>query len=297
VDLGAEIHYVEFRPGDGAPVEPAAGRPTVVLVHGIAGSHLNWMRLGPPLARHGRVVAPDLPGHGLSHPLPGGFSVEGCQLALDRFLDAVAGPPVVLVGHSMGGLISLLQTGRHPEKVARLILMSPASPYPWSELASLRSLAFLTAWAAPGTTSRYWRRRSRRVDDADLVRSILGFCYARGTAPDDEVLAAHTELQRRRRAGMAWVDSAIAETAASLTATMLRRREYRRLAAGIRTPTLLLHGTADRVVPFEASLKLSRQRPDWPFHVLPGIGHMVQLEAPESCRRIVETWLAEVAGR
>src|SRR3712207_5067033 len=121
VHLGGPVHYVDFGGGPD-------GGPTVVLVHGLGGSHLNWDLLAPLLTSHARVLALDLPGFGRSEPGDRRASVPANVLVLDRFLREVVGGPAVLVGNSMGGMISLFASARSPQRVAGTVLLDPAVP-------------------------------------------------------------------------------------------------------------------------------------------------------------------------
>ena len=95
VDLDGPVNVADFG-GSGPPM---------VLVHGLGGSHLDWMDTGPRLAERAHVLAPDLIGHGRT-PLEGrSASVSSNVELLDRFIVEVAGSPAVVVGNSMGGLI------------------------------------------------------------------------------------------------------------------------------------------------------------------------------------------------
>ena len=94
-DLDGPVHFVEW---DGPP-----GR-TIVLVHGLGGSLLSWLAVAPGLAKHGRVLALDLPGFGRSDRGGRRSRVSDLRTTVSRFIDEVAdGGPVVLVGNSMGG--------------------------------------------------------------------------------------------------------------------------------------------------------------------------------------------------
>ena len=77
------VHYVDFGGPDDAP--------TVVLVHGLGGSHLNWDLFAPLLRPHARVLALDLPGFGRSEPGDRRTTVQDNVQVLDRFLREVAG--------------------------------------------------------------------------------------------------------------------------------------------------------------------------------------------------------------
>src|SRR5512133_1657597 len=93
VDLDGPVHYVDFG---------GAGRP-IVLVHGLGGSYCNWLAVGPRLTAHGRVLALDLVGHGLTRSLGRSARVSANRRLLGRFLAAVARAPAILFGNSMGG--------------------------------------------------------------------------------------------------------------------------------------------------------------------------------------------------
>src|SRR4051812_45947077 len=99
VDLGGPVHVVDY---GGAPDGPA-----VVLGHGLGGSHGNWDLFAPLRTSSARVWALDLPGFGRSEPGERRASVPANVAVLQRFLREVVGEPVVLVGNSMGGMISL----------------------------------------------------------------------------------------------------------------------------------------------------------------------------------------------
>ncbi len=100
----------------------------MVLIHGLGGSHLNWLEAGPRLAARARVLALDLAGFG-NTPLAGRSArVRANQRLLGRFIDQVVGEPAILVGNSMGGMIALLEAADHPRRAAALVLVDPAMP-------------------------------------------------------------------------------------------------------------------------------------------------------------------------
>ena len=117
-DLGGPVHYVDFGGPDGGSA--------VVLVHGLGGSHLNWDLFAPLLRPDARVLALDLPGFGRSEPGDRRTTVQDNVKVLDRFVREVAGSPAVLVGNSMGGPVCLEVAHSAPERVAGVVLASPA---------------------------------------------------------------------------------------------------------------------------------------------------------------------------
>ncbi|HEV2149049.1 MAG TPA: alpha/beta fold hydrolase [Longimicrobiaceae bacterium] len=126
------IHAAEF----GAEGDP------LVLLHGLSGSSRWWRRNVPALAEGFRVVVPDVIGFGRTRRR--GKLPPIAQLAdlLAGWMDRLALPPVDLVGHSMGGQLSVHLAARHPERVKRLVLVDSAGiPRPLSPLTLLRFAA------------------------------------------------------------------------------------------------------------------------------------------------------------
>jgi 3-oxoadipate enol-lactonase len=105
------------------------GAPPLVLVHGLGDGAGDWDGVAPAFARHWRVYAPDLRGHGRSSR-PGDYSVELMEADVLGFLDALGLDRVDLIGHSMGGLVGYLLAGDHPGRVGRLILEDVAALRP-----------------------------------------------------------------------------------------------------------------------------------------------------------------------
>ena len=121
-DIAGPVHWVDF----GGP----AGVPPIVMVHGLGGSHLNWVRIAGPLAERNRVIAIDLPGFGFSPAAGRRTSIEANTKVLDHFINEIVGGPVILMGNSMGGAITILESAASPQAVAAVVLVDPALPPP-----------------------------------------------------------------------------------------------------------------------------------------------------------------------
>ncbi len=83
-----------------------AGAP-ILLIHGLGGAAANWTALAPLLARRRRVLAPDLPGHGRSEPLPTVNDVADLADHVFAVAECEGVLPATLVGNSMGGLVAI----------------------------------------------------------------------------------------------------------------------------------------------------------------------------------------------
>jgi pimeloyl-ACP methyl ester carboxylesterase len=284
-DLGGPVHYLDF----------GGAGPTMVLVHGLGGSHVNWIAAGPILAAQARVLAVDLAGFGRTPPAGRSSRVRANQRLLGRFVEEVVGVPAVLVGNSMGGMISLLEAAQHRERVAGLVLVDPSVPRPRGVPLDRMVGAVFAAYAIPGVGERLLARRRAQLGTEAIVRETLRLCCVDAGRVPPEVVAAGLALAHERE-GMPWADAAFLQAARSLLAVLARPGAYLRVIGSVTAPTLLVHGSGDRLVPIGSGRNLARLRPDWTFEVFEDIGHVPQLEDPERFAATVTAWL-EGPGR
>ena len=287
VDLDGPVHYLDY----GGP----AGAPVIVAVHGLEGSAVNWSAIAPLLTGHYRVLAPDLAGHGFTRSAGRGVDVSSNRLLLHRFIEAVAASPVILMGNSMGGMISLSEAAAAPGTVAGLILLDPALPFMPVRPDPSVVMIFL-AHLVPGLGQRVISRR-RRLSPEELVAGVLSTVCADPSMVSPAVVEQHVEVARRRY-GFTEADREFTLAARSVVsaAGYITGRSYRRALHSIRCPVLMLHGTLDRLIPVAAARMVARAHPGWSFIVLPGVGHVPQLEVPQECAAEIRGWLGP-AGR
>ena len=288
MDLDGPVRYLDFGgPADG---------PVIVCAHGLGGSAVNWAAIAPLLADRYRVLAPDLAGHGLTQSRGRGTDVAANRALLHRFIQMAAAGPVILMGNSMGGMISLLEASAAPGTVAGLILLDPALPFvpsrPDPAVATMFAL-----YAVPGIGQIMMNRR-RRLSPEALVDSIMSMCCVDASRIPADVLAQHVDVARQRTA---FVDVGRDYTAAvrSVVATAghFRGQSYRRAINTIRCPVLLLHGEHDRLVPVTAARVAAQNHPSWSVVVMPGVGHVPQLELPAETARLFTAWLGSAGQR
>jgi pimeloyl-ACP methyl ester carboxylesterase len=281
-DLGAHVHYVDF----GA----TSDGPTLVLVHGLGGSHLNWDLLAPDLTGHGRVLALDLPGFGMSWPTRRPATLRRNVAVLARFVREVAEPPVVLVGNSMGGLVSVLLTDREPHLVRGLVLLDPALPAPSRVLRSPATAAALLLHALPGIGERLRRNRRRRIGARATVRETLRLCGVDEAALPQGLVERYVALVEHQ-SDVTGIDRAFLSASRSLAWALVRARRYRGAMSSIRLPVLLVHGDQDRLVPVTAARATARDHPAWRYIELPGVGHLPHLQVPHELATVILEWL------
>ena len=291
-DLGPDlppVHWVDFGGPSGASVADDAHTP-VVLVHGLGGSHLNWVLLGPLLRRHGRVYAVDLAGFGLT---PGGereSTVTANVTLLTSFLRDVVREPAILVGNSMGGMVALLLTATHPDLVHRLVLLDPSIPTRRRDTDRQVAATFLV-YGIPRVGEAFVRRIGQR-SDRQRVMDTTNLCFADPTRADPEVLDAAVELLAYRRQHVPDAQPGYLGAARSILRVLQRGRRYAALLRTLDVPVLLVHGEGDRLVPVAAARAAAAENPGWTTRILPDLGHAPMLEKPELVAGIVDDWLA-----
>ncbi len=282
VDLGGPVHYVDFGgPEDG---------PTVVLVHGLGGSHLNWDLFAPLVRPHARVLALDLPGFGRSEPGDRRTTVHDNVQVLDRFLTEIAGTPVILVGNSMGGMISILQAAGSPSTVSGLVLLDAAVPGPRRALDPLVALTF-AVYAIPMVGERFLALRRKRSTPLRQVRDMLRLCGVDPDALPSSVIDRSLALIEQRQ-DLPAMDKAFLSAARSLLRLLVDPRSYRTAMASIRVPVLMVQGDEDRLVPVAAARDIAVRHPAWRYLELPGVGHVPQLQVPRELATEVLAWLS-----
>lgn len=283
IELDGPVHYVDF----GGNREG----PTMVLVHGLGGSHLNWDLIAPLLTPHARVYALDLPGFGRSEPAERRASVQANVDVLDRFLTEVVEGPTVLVGNSMGGMISIFAAARLRRAVTGLVLLDPALPGGRGRLDPLVASQFLL-YLLPGVGERFLGLRRRRQSSVVRVRETLQLCGVDPDAVPAELIDRSVRLLEERN-DVDGMDRAFLIAARSLLRILAEPRGYRGAMASITAPVLLVHGDRDRLVPVRAARATARQHPHWRYRELADVGHVPQLQVPEALAAEVLRWLEE----
>lgn len=284
-DLDGPVHYVEW---DG-PAER-----TFVLVHGLGGSLLSWLLVAPELARHGRVLALDLYGFGRTSRDGHRSRLTDQRALVSRFVREVAGGgPVMLVGNSMGGAICMLEAALEPGSVQGLVLSNSVYPYTPGHLPAPIVIAGFALYQLPRVGEWAAQQRVTRLEAERAVELGLRIITADpSTIPDDLVRLHVEQLVRHQRTPDA--GAAFLEAARSLLSLRRRPDVARWILDGIEAPVLAIHGDRDRLVPVGYARGAVRSHPWWDLHVLSGVGHVPQMEAPERWLAAADDWLGRL---
>jgi len=282
VDLDGPTHYFDFGGN--------ASGPAIVCVHGLGGAAWNWAAIAPLLTPNARVVALDLAGHGRSPAKGRRTTVPANRRLLDRFVREVVDEPVVLIGNSMGGAISLFEAAASPNMVRGLVLVDPALPRPLlSPVDPLVALRFAIV-SIPGLGEAVFSRRRARLTARQQVEETLALCCVDASRIPPDVLALGVALAEERW-GYEYAAADFLAAGRSLMRVLARSRRFAETASKVRAPVLLVHGAQDRLVSLRVAKRIAAANPSWRFEVADNIGHVPQLEAPDWTAQNVLDWM------
>jgi len=280
-DVGGPVHYVDFG-GSGTPA---------LMVHGLGGNALNWMAVAPTIAETHHALAIDLAGFGQT-PLFGRAATVGANTHLVHdFVVNVIGQPVLLMGNSMGGHIAILEAAAHPGSVTSLVLVDAATPGVHVRRPEPRMLGAMAALSIPGLAQTLIDRQLRALGPEGLVERALELVSADPSRVDPAIVEAHVQLTRERQHLGPQNARAFIQAMRSIGIRMADPRFWARVAE-VKAPTLVIHGSLDRVIPVAAARELVRHRPDWELSILEGAGHVPMLETPDLFMSALDAWSA-----
>ena len=236
--------------------EHGEGDP-LLLITGLGYAMWSWQRQIPAWSQRFRCIAVDNRGTGRSPKPPGPYSIEAMADDAAGMLD---GRRAHVAGFSMGGYIAQTLALRHPQLVERLVLICTGTGGP--------SYARL-----PAETRTAWDAYADRPP-AEFARNTMPFSFAPGWT--DEHPAEFEQLLHDRLEFPTPMDAWRSQYDAC-DAFVERVTPVEEIAA----PTLVLHGDADRVVPYENGVELARRVPGAELLSFPGGGHLFFIEQHE----------------
>lgn len=265
-----------------------SGRP-LVMVHGLGGSIANWDIIGPKLAQRGRATALDLPGFGLSPPAADWELTTHRDVIID-FIEHVGGD-VVLIGNSMGGLLSEMVAAARPDLVHALVLIAPATPPRLPDpLIDWSMASRLLIGATPGLGTAVNKRVIDSLTPRELVLETLRRVSHKPGRVPIWLVERLIELAEMR-SHLPWSSEAVPKTGQSIRRFFQRPSRFVSMIRQIKAPTLVVQGVADPVVsPTSVSWACSL-RPDWQLIQMADTGHTPQIDAPVRFLGLVEPWL------
>ncbi|WP_130803085.1 alpha/beta fold hydrolase [Acinetobacter ihumii] len=241
-----------------------ATKPTIILIHGLAGSRDNWNRVARYLTPNYHVIIPDLPAHGDTQVTDDfDLSIPNLTEKLRRFAEAGHfEKDVNIAGHSMGGVIALLYTAQYPTETKTLLLVDSAGVFKSANTAYLKNPALLNELVV------------KKSGDFDKL-----FQLATTTPPFIPV-----ELKTEQEKLMITQSKSTQRMVNQLVemSKIYTPETFAIAAKSIDTPTFIVWGEQDKIINVEAAQELKDLLKNaQPPLILKNVGHMPILEADQ----------------
>jgi pimeloyl-ACP methyl ester carboxylesterase len=252
-------------------IEAGSGEPVIMLhgsgpgVSGLA----NWQHNIPTLAQRFHVLAPDIVGFGATER-PDGivYSLRTWTDHVWAFLDAHGIERTAIVGNSLGGRLALQMATDRPDRITKMALMGA----PGVGMTLTDGLAALRSYEPSHVAMRDLLRNYFAVDPAMITDELVEVRYAASIA--NGAYEAYRAM---------FFDPRHAGSELGITEDEVR---------AITTPTLLIHGREDKVVPMHVSVTMLGLLPNADLHVFSACGHWTQIERADEFSALVTDYLA-----
>ncbi len=275
---GSNVAYWTYE-----PVTVTPKTRTILVIHGFRGDHHGLLRVADQLPEM-RIIMPDLPAFGSSEPfVDGEHNVEHYGKFISGFMSALdLGPRTVLLGHSFGSIVASHFAAVNPGAVYPLILINPiAAPAlegPKGIMTKLAVLYYQASAKLPRPLGlavlrnraivRIMSITMAKTKDKELRRFIHG--------QHDAYFSAFADRKSLLESFKASVSGNVAEVAEQLT-----------------LPVLLVAGEKDEIATLPNQHKLMKRLPDAKLEVIPGVGHLIHYETPETAAAAIRSFLEE----
>jgi pimeloyl-ACP methyl ester carboxylesterase/CRP-like cAMP-binding protein len=267
---GQPIHFVEAG---------KRGRQIALLIHGWSSS---WYATSPILgllAQRFHCIAIDLPGYGNSPALAEETTIAKYVDLLADLIEQISDSPVVLVGHSMGGMISIGLASKYPVLIERMVLLCPTI--------SGRLSTSINLFISPITIMERFGLGSWLVSAVEHTfvgltdRLMRPVSFAQRTGISEADYEQLRQDARKSHQGRVRFECFYA----------MRNSDLRGQLSKIDTPALIIWGAEDNTVPLRDAGIVADEWPQADLRIFPKAGHWPQFETPDATRRQIAAYL------
>ena len=242
--------------------------PAVVLLHGVCASLETWDGWTEKMKENYRVIRIDIPGFGLTGPAPdkSQYKIENSVEFLDEFVSHLGIDEFYLVGNSLGGYISWNYSLKYPHKVKKMILIDSVG-YPQKMPRMLRY-----------ASNPLVRSTSRKMMPRSMLYKSVKQVYGDKSKVTPKVQERYFDFAMREGNKGSYVDIFVE----------FRDNEDVDISKGIskiKVPVMVMWGTKDEWIPFEAFEKFKKDLPSAQYVAYEGVGHIPMEEIPEESVR------------
>ncbi len=265
-----------------AYIDEGKGEKTLLFVHGLANYALVWKKNIDYLKQFYRCIAIDLPGNGLSDKNEHPFTMSFFSESLYLFVEALGLKNITIIGHSMGGQITIAAAAKYPQIADKLILCAPAGLEVFSALdktlyySTLHMLDFI----AP---------------EEQALRKTIENSFYRNHAQGEPVILELIKLMKTYKLNY------YKKMVEACIKNMLEEPVYNKLDT-LKQPVLIVFGKQDALIPNKMLHPISTEKlavdgskkiVDARVKILSDCGHFLQWEKADELNKIIITWLED----
>lgn len=246
-------------------VAAGSGAPPIICIHGIGGDSQSFAPQVKGLSGSRRVISVNLPGYGNSPALEE-LTFPTLSAAILGFMDSQSIAKAHLCGQSIGGMIAINTACMEPRRVVSLALIGTTSAF------GGRDDAFKESFVAA---------RIKPLDEGKTLAELASHFVPEITGP----IASDAAIEAAIRS-MAAVPEETYRSIIRCLVTFNRRDDM----ASLSMPACLIAGEADTNAPSKTMARMAEAMPDAEFHIIPGAGHLVNLEAADATNAILSAF-------
>ena len=245
-------------------LESGNSQDTLVLIHGLGASAERWEKVIPEFSKHYHVVVPDLIGFGYSDKPLADYTPEFFSKFLGKFLDISEIKKPNLIGSSLGGQITAEYASSNPKKIEKLVLVSPAGVMKQSTPALD---AYIMAALYPSLQS---------------AKNAFEMMEGTGKEADEKIVQQFIERMQLPNAKLAFMSTILGLKNSEVITSKLHF---------IQTPTLIIWGSIDPVIPIQHAQEFVSSIKDCRFYRMDGCGHTPYVQEAKEFSSIVLDFL------
>ena len=247
------------------------GGRAIVLLHGYLESLDVWEDFVPLLGRHYRVLAPDLPGHGISQVKGPVHTMEFLADTVVKAMNVAGVEKFLAVGHSMGGYVTMELLRKYPDRLSGIVLMhsTPNADSPDKKEQRLREIALV---------------------DEGKKELLARMSPEKGFAPENRQRFAR-QIEELSEQAVLTEDEGIK----AILRGMMERRDNNQTMRESKVPQLIILGRHDEHIPVETAEKMIEAQPQARVVWLDNCGHTSYIENPEGCASAILSMADDIA--
>jgi pimeloyl-ACP methyl ester carboxylesterase len=276
---GLTLHYTDW--GN-------AAAPPLILIHGGLDHSRSWDQLARSLRTNFHIIAPDLRGHGDSDWATGSsYSLADHVYDLTCMMTSLRLEKAAIVGHSMGGMVSLVYAGAFPEKVLQLAVLDGVTNFPARKIKPVE--ARIAEWVT--VLDKTARRKTHRYETVADAAERMRARNARLT-PEQAMHLATYALKQDADGGYSWKFDPYLRAPAPYRLSL---QDHIALWSRIACPTLLVAGSESFLPDPEKAGVLGHFR-QAELARIEGAGHWLQHDKPAAVLELLERFLGDAAS-